>query len=381
WLPHRVRTAHVPRRAEGDRDRREDRPGDPFGSQRGGIRPPGTGRRHRGPDPDPGHRQEDRRAHRRRAARPGRRPHRRRRCGGSAGVARRPASGGGDRAAATGLQAGRGDEDGTCRHRPRRRGRRHHPQGATVRAPLTTRPRLAAQEPMTPSRSAHAGGAAAASSHDKAGLAGLVLGAIGVVFGDIGTSPLYTLKLAFAPHYGLVADHDTVLGILSLVFWALTLVVTVKYVSIITRADNEGEGGIMALMALAQRTLAGHARSSYLVGLLGVFGAALFFGDGVITPAISVLSALEGIEVVAPELGRWVVSLTVLVLAGLFATQRFGSGVVGKVFGPITGLWFLVLAVLGVANILHEPEVLQAINPLWAARFFVEHSWGGVFIL
>ena len=234
---------------------------------------------------------------------------------------------------------------------------------------------------MTPSRSAHAGGAAAASSHDKAGLAGLVLGAIGVVFGDIGTSPLYTLKLAFAPHYGLVADHDTVLGILSLVFWALTLVVTVKYVSIITRADNEGEGGIMALMALAQRTLAGHARSSYLVGLLGVFGAALFFGDGVITPAISVLSALEGIEVVAPELGRWVVSLTVLVLAGLFATQRFGSGVVGKVFGPITGLWFLVLAVLGVANILHEPEVLQAINPLWAARFFVEHSWGGVFIL
>src|SRR5690606_9708270 len=222
---------------------------------------------------------------------------------------------------------------------------------------------------MSRSRSARAGGAVA-SSPGKTGLAGLVVGAIGVVFGDIGTSPLYTLKLAFSPHYGLVADHDTVLGILSLVFWALTLVVTVKYVSIITRADNDGEGGIMALMALAQRTLAGRARSSYLVGLLGVFGAALFFGVGVITPSSSVLSALEGIEVVAPELGRWVVPLTVLVLAVLFATQRFGTGVVGKVFGPITGLWFLVLAVLGVANILHEPEVLQAINPLWAARFF-----------
>ena len=222
---------------------------------------------------------------------------------------------------------------------------------------------------------------AAAPSPGKTGLAGLVVAAVGVVFGDIGTSPLYTLKEAFNPHYGLVANHDTVLGILSLVFWALILVVTVKYVTIITRADNEGEGGIMALMALAQRTLAGRARSSYLVGIIGVFGAALFFGDGVITPAISVLSALEGLEVVAPELGRWVVPLTVLVLVALFSVQRFGTERVGKVFGPITGLWFLVLAVLGVANILHEPEVLQAINPLWAVRFFIDHSWGGIFIL
>lgn len=233
---------------------------------------------------------------------------------------------------------------------------------------------------MPPPSPARASGATAPST-GRTGLAGLVVGAIGVVFGDIGTSPLYTLKMAFSPAYGLAANHDTVLGILSLVFWALVLVVTVKYVSIITRADNEGEGGIMALMALAQRTLAGHARSSYLVGILGVFGAALFFGDGVITPAISVLSALEGLEVVAPELGRWVVPLTVLVLLALFATQRFGSGAVGKVFGPITGVWFLVLAVLGVANILHEPEVLQAINPIWAVRFFADHSWGGIFIL
>ena len=232
--------------------------------------------------------------------------------------------------------------------------------------------------PLPRSARAHAG---ASTASGRPGLAGLVVAAIGVVFGDIGTSPLYTLKMAFGPAFGLAADHDTVLGILSLVFWALVLVVTVKYVTIITRADNEGEGGIMALMALAQRTLAGRPRSSYLVGLLGVFGAALFFGDGVITPAISVLSALEGLEVVAPELGRWVVPLTVLVLVALFAVQRLGTERVGKVFGPVTGLWFLVLAVLGVANILHEPEVLQAINPVWAARFFADHSWGGIFIL
>jgi KUP system potassium uptake protein len=217
--------------------------------------------------------------------------------------------------------------------------------------------------------------------HGNVGLAGLVVGAVGVVFGDIGTSPLYTLKEAFGPHYGLDANHDTVLGILSLVFWALMLVVTLKYVTIIMRADNEGEGGIMALMALAQRTLPKGSRSAYGVGVLGVFGAALFFGDGVITPAISVLSALEGLEVVAPELDRWVVPLTVLVLLALFATQRFGTAKVGRVFGPITGLWFIVLAVLGVANILHEPEVLYAINPWWAMNFFATHGGLGVFIL
>ena len=223
--------------------------------------------------------------------------------------------------------------------------------------------------------------AAPGQGHGRAGLAGLVVGAIGVVFGDIGTSPLYTLKEAFSAHYGLVANHDTVLGILSLVFWALMLVVTLKYVTIIMRADNEGEGGIMALMALAQRTLPKGSKSAYGVGILGVFGAALFFGDGVITPAISVLSALEGLEVVAPQLDRWIVPLTVLVLLALFATQRFGTAKVGKVFGPVTGVWFLALAALGVFNIVHEPEVLYAINPWWAVNFFATHSWHGVFIL
>ena len=215
----------------------------------------------------------------------------------------------------------------------------------------------------------------------RIGTAGLVVGAIGVVFGDIGTSPLYTLREAFSVHYGLTADHDTVLGILSLVFWALMIVVTIKYVTIIMRADNEGEGGIMALMALAQRTMPKGSKSGYLVGILGILGASLFFGDGVITPAISVLSAVEGLEVVAPQLHSWIVPITLLVLVSLFATQRYGTARVGKIFGPVTVLWFITLAVLGVVNILHEPEVLQAINPYWAAMFFVDNSWQGIFIL
>ena len=217
--------------------------------------------------------------------------------------------------------------------------------------------------------------------HGQVGLFGLVVGAIGVVFGDIGTSPLYTVREAFSPVYGLTPDHNTVLGILSLIFWALTLVVTIKYVTIIMRADNEGEGGIMALMALAQRSLPKGSRTGYAVGILGIFGASLFFGDGVITPAISVLSAVEGLEVVAPQLHSWIVPITLVVLISLFATQRFGTAKVGKVFGPVTGLWFLSLAVLGVTNILHEPEVLNAVNPMWAARFFITHSWHGIFIL
>ncbi len=219
------------------------------------------------------------------------------------------------------------------------------------------------------------------NGHGNVGLFGLMVGAIGVVFGDIGTSPLYTIKEAFIPHYGLTPDHATVLGVLSLVFWALVIVVTLKYVSIIMRADNEGEGGIMALMALAQRTLPKGSRSAYAVGILGIFGASLFFGDGVITPAVSVLSALEGIEVAAPKLHTWIVPLAVLILLALFMTQRFGTEKVGKVFGPITALWFASLAALGLFNIGHNPEVLQAFNPSWSVRFFIEHGWHGIFIL
>ncbi|GAA3916221.1 potassium transporter Kup [Luteimonas lutimaris] len=225
----------------------------------------------------------------------------------------------------------------------------------------------------------HAAGGA--HGHGNAGLAGLVVGAIGVVFGDIGTSPLYTIKQAFSPHYGLTANHDTVLGVLSLVFWSLTMVVTIKYVTIIMRADNEGEGGIMALMTLAQRTLRKGSRSAYVVGILGIFGASLFFGDGVITPAISVLSAVEGLEVVAPQLHAWIVPIVVVVLVTVFMAQRFGTEKVGKVFGPVMVLWFTALAVLGVLNILHAPEVLKAVNPWWALHFFYVHHFHGIFIL
>ncbi len=217
--------------------------------------------------------------------------------------------------------------------------------------------------------------------HAKIGLPGLVVGAIGVVFGDIGTSPLYTLKEAFSPHYGLTPDHATVLGILSLVFWALMIMVTLKYVLIIMRADNEGEGGIMALMALAQRTLPTGSRSAYAVGILGIFGASLFFGDGVITPAITTLSAIEGLEIAAPQLHHWIVPMTVVVLLGLFVTQRYGTAKIGKAFGPITIVWFLAIAALGLMNITHNPEVIHALNPWWAVKFFIDHGWHGIFIL
>ncbi|MCD7097442.1 potassium transporter Kup [Stenotrophomonas sp. MMGLT7] len=209
----------------------------------------------------------------------------------------------------------------------------------------------------------------------------LVIGAIGVVFGDIGTSPLYTIKEAFSPHYGLASDHDTVLGVLSLAFWALMIVVTLKYVTIIMRADNEGEGGIMALMALAQRTLRNGSRSAYVVGMLGIFGASLFFGDGVITPAISVMSAVEGLEIAAPGLHAFVVPITVVVLVLVFMAQRFGTAKVGKVFGPITTVWFLSLAAVGIWNVVDAPEVLKAFNPWWGMRFFLDHGWHGIFIL
>jgi len=221
----------------------------------------------------------------------------------------------------------------------------------------------------------------AVATPSRARFGSLVLGAVGVVFGDIGTSPLYTIKEAFTPHYGLSPDMPTVLGILSLVLWTLIVVITVKYVAVIMRADNEGEGGIMALTALAQRTLPGASKAAYVVGILGVFGAALFFGDGVLTPAISVLSAVEGLEVAAPGLAHWVLPITVGVLVALFATQRFGTERVGKAFGPIIVVWFAALAAIGVGNILHNPQVLHALNPWWGLRFFLDHGPHGIFIL
>jgi KUP system potassium uptake protein len=217
--------------------------------------------------------------------------------------------------------------------------------------------------------------------HSKAGKVALVAGAVGVVFGDIGTSPLYTIKEMFHPHFGLTPDPDTVRGLLSLGFWSLLLVVTLKYVIVIMRADNDGEGGIMALTALAQRSLAKGSRLSYTVGILGIFGAALFFGDGMITPPITVLGAVEGLEVVSPVFKQWVVPISLVILTGLFAAQRFGTAKVGKAFGPVMITWFIVLAAFGVYNIAQNPSVLAALNPYWAWNFFVTHDWHAVLIL
>ncbi len=215
----------------------------------------------------------------------------------------------------------------------------------------------------------------------RLGLATLVVAAVGVVFGDIGTSPLYTIKEMFNPHFGLVSDARTVKGLLSLGFWSLIMVVTLKYVLVIMRADNEGEGGIMALTALAQRSLKSGSRLSYLVGILGIFGASLFFGDGMITPPITVLGAVEGLAVISPRLANWVVPISLLILFGLFAGQRFGTAKVGKVFGPVMVTWFIVLAALGIYNILDNPIVLRALSPMWAIHFFAEHGWHAVLVL
>jgi KUP system potassium uptake protein len=216
-------------------------------------------------------------------------------------------------------------------------------------------------------------------SHAQAGegnqkLWPLMLGAVGVVFGDIGTSPLYTVREAFDPKYGLAADAGNVLGILSLVFWAMMLVVTVKYVNVIMRADNRGEGGILALMAVVQRSLPIASPLSYGIGLLGIFGTALFFGDSVITPAVSVLSAVEGLKVAAPGLAHYVVPIAIGVLLALFWFQRHGTEKVGRIFGPVTVCWFIAIAVFGAIGIAGNPQVLYAISPKYAVLFFLHHG-------
>ncbi|MBS0192653.1 MAG: potassium transporter Kup [Proteobacteria bacterium] len=212
-------------------------------------------------------------------------------------------------------------------------------------------------------------------------LRALMLGAIGVVFGDIGTSPLYTLHEMFLPHYRLRPDEGTVLGVLSLILWSLILIVAVKYVSIIMRADNKGEGGIMALMALAQRALGDSKRLRYAVGILGIFGASLFFGDSVITPAVTVLGAVEGLQVAAPGLQHFVVPIALAVLVGLFVLQSRGTAKIGNVFGPVMLLWFGAIGAIGAWHVVHEPRVLGAINPWWGVRFFMDHGVGSFFIL
>jgi KUP system potassium uptake protein len=205
--------------------------------------------------------------------------------------------------------------------------------------------------------------------HRQTPRSALVIGAIGVVFGDIGTSPLYALKEIFNGHHPIPVDADHVLGILSLIFWAVMVLVSIKYVAIIMRADNRGEGGSLALLALITERAASR-RLTWLVTMLGIFAAALFFGDSMITPAISVLSAMEGLEVITPTLKPWVIPMTAIILTGLFAIQRHGTGVVGMAFGPVMIGWFGLLALLGIQQIVGNPVVLLAVNPLYAVDFF-----------
>jgi KUP system potassium uptake protein len=216
---------------------------------------------------------------------------------------------------------------------------------------------------------------AATAGHATAGAAALTLGALGVVFGDIGTSPLYALQTVFHADHGAVpTTQSAVYGVLSLVFWAVTIIVSVKYVTFIMRADNDGEGGIMALVALIQRAgLAGRSARVTLVAL-GIFGAALFYGDGMITPAISVLSAVEGLEIADPSLESLVMPMALVILTGLFAIQRFGTGAVGRLFGLVMGLWFAVLAIGGTRQVVEHPGILRALSPTYAAAFLVEHG-------
>lgn len=209
----------------------------------------------------------------------------------------------------------------------------------------------------------------------------LIVGAIGIVYGDIGTSPLYTMKEVFGGTHPVLLSHDNVLGILSVIFVSLLIVVSLKYVLFIMRADNRGEGGIMALMALTQRVSVAGTRSRWLMMVMGIFGAALFYGDGMITPAISVLSAVEGLEVATPLLKPYVIPITLGVLAGLFMIQRRGTADVGALFGPAMCIWFAVLAVLGIHNIIDQPSVLQALNPVYAVNFFIDHKGHGFMAL
>ncbi|MFA6164771.1 MAG: potassium transporter Kup [Methylobacter sp.] len=216
-------------------------------------------------------------------------------------------------------------------------------------------------------------------SHSKQKFAGLTLSAIGVVFGDIGTSPLYAVKEVF--HGGLTTDTTHVLGVLSLIFWSLTLVVATKYAIFIMRADNKGEGGIMALLALALQGAKFNPQKARFIITTGLIGAVLFYGDSIITPAISVLSAVEGLQIIAPKLEHYVLPVTITVLLGLFLLQAKGTETMGKLFSPIMCIWFVVLAIMGTVNIIQQPGVLMAINPYYAVHVLIELGWKGFLIM
>ncbi|ELY2856341.1 low affinity potassium transporter Kup [Cronobacter dublinensis] len=210
------------------------------------------------------------------------------------------------------------------------------------------------------------------STENKQSLPAITLAAIGVVYGDIGTSPLYTLRECLSGQFGFGVERDAVFGFLSLIFWLLVFVVSFKYLTFVMRADNAGEGGILTLMSLAGRNTS--ARMTSVLVILGLIGGSFFYGEVVITPAISVMSAIEGLEIAAPSLDPYIVPLSIIVLTLLFLIQKHGTGMVGKLFAPIMLAWFLILAVLGARGIMGNPEVLQALNPAWAVHFFLEYK-------
>lgn len=207
----------------------------------------------------------------------------------------------------------------------------------------------------------------------KEKLALLSFGAIGVVYGDIGTSPLYTLHEALGLN-GNIPEPVAVLGVVSMIFWALILIVSLKYVTFVMRADNKGEGGIMALMALAKRSVGTSIKARWLLAVFGILGCGLFYGDSVITPAISVLGAVEGLKVAAPQLGHLVIFIALAIITGLFAVQKFGTHVMGKAFAPIMVVWFIVLGALGVWQLIQTPQALAAVNPWYAFHFLANHG-------
>jgi len=207
----------------------------------------------------------------------------------------------------------------------------------------------------------------------KQTMSALAVAAIGVVFGDIGTSPLYALKEAFSPEHGIATTPDAILGVISLLFWAIMIVVSLKYVWFVMRADNNGEGGVLALMALSLRSCGRGSRAAGILMMLGIFGACMFYGDAVITPAISVISAVEGLEIAAPHLTPYVIPITLIILIALFWIQRRGTEVVGKLFGPIMLVWFFVLALMGVLQIIAAPKIIAALNPYYAYHFMALH--------
>ena len=215
----------------------------------------------------------------------------------------------------------------------------------------------------------------------KEGVAGLTLTALGVVYGDIGTSPLYAVKETFNPEHGIALEAATIIGGISAIFWSLMVVVSLKYVVLIMRANNRGEGGVMALLALALSSVRNHPQWSARIALLGLFGVALFYGDAVLTPAISVLSAVEGLEVGTTAFKPYVVPISVVVLIALFGFQRRGTAAIGALFGPIVIVWFAALAAVGVHGILQAPAILQALNPLHGLGFVTQHGFKSFVVL